>query len=79
MRQAADGSCTGASCTATIAGPHTVIATNSTNGVHTTTASLTVTPAAASAANSTITASPGSITADGTSTSAITVRLKDAY
>ena len=53
-----DGTCIGASCSATVAGPHTVIATNSTNGVHTTTASLTVTPAAASAATSTITASP---------------------
>jgi adhesin/invasin len=38
-----------------------------------------VTPAAASTANSTITASPNPITADGLSTSTITVRLKDAF
>ena len=71
-----NGSCVAATCTATIAGPHTVVADNA---GHTTTASLTVTPAAASAANSTITAAPGAITADGLSTSTITVRLKDAY
>ncbi len=74
-----DGTCTGASCTATIVGPHTVIVTNTTNGTHTTTASLTVTPAAANAAATTITASPGTITANGTSTSAITVQAKDQY
>ena len=71
-----NGSCVGATCTATIAGPHTVIATNA---GHTTTSSLTVTPAAASVATSTVTATPGTITANGTSTSTITVQLKDAF
>ncbi len=71
-----NGSCVGATCTATVAGPHTVIATNA---GHTTTSSLTVTPAAASVATSTVTATPGTITANGISTSTVTVQLEDAY
>ncbi len=71
-----NGTCVADTCSATVVGPHTVIADDA---GHTTTASLTVTPAAASVANSTITASPGSITADGVSTSTITVQLKDAF
>ena len=43
------------------------------------TATVAFTAGAASAATSTIGAAPGSIAADGSSTSAITVRLKDAY
>ena len=70
------GTCVVATCSANIVGPHTVQATN---GALTAFATLNVTPAAASAATSTITASPGSITADGTSTSTITVQLEDQY
>lgn len=40
---------------------------------------LTITPAAASASNSSITASPSTLVADGSSTSTVTVLLNDAY
>ena len=69
-----NGSCTGASCTATVAGPHTVTGTNATK---TGTASLTVNVGAVSAGTSTVTASPASVVANGTTTSTITVTLKD--
>ena len=71
-----NGSCVTDTCTATVAGLHTVIATNT---GHTATANLTVTPGAASPVLSTITATPGSITADGVSTSTITVHARDQY
>ncbi|MCF8536937.1 MAG: fibronectin type III domain-containing protein [Candidatus Nanopelagicales bacterium] len=44
-----------------------------------TSASVTVTPGAASVATSTVTASPTSMIADGSNTSTVTVILKDAY
>ncbi len=70
------GTCVGATCSANVAGTHSVQATD---GALTAFANLTVTPGPASAAASTITASPSSLTADGVSTSTITVQLKDQY
>ena len=70
-----DGSCTGAGCTATTAGPHTVTGTDSTK---TGTATLTVTAGSVTAAQSTVSASPASVKADGTTKSTVTVTLKDA-
>jgi hypothetical protein len=71
-----DGSCTLASCTASIAGPHTV---QGSNGGKTDTASLTVNPGPASAAGSTISASPTTLQGDGVTTSVITVQLRDQF
>jgi adhesin/invasin len=73
---APDGSCTGASCTATVAGPHTVTGDDAGKSHD---ASLTVTPGAASATTTTITTAPTSIPADASSTSTITVQLKDLH
>ncbi len=70
------GSCVGATCSANVAGTHTVQATD---GALTAFANLNVTPGPASPAASTITASPTTLTADGVSTSTITVQLKDQY
>ena len=70
------GTCVGSTCSANVAGTHSVQATD---GALTAFANLTVTPGPASAAASTITASPTSLTADGVSTSTITVQLKDQY
>src|SRR5439155_191233 len=54
-------------------------ATDTTDSVTVTqTAPVDFVPGAASLTNSTITAAPGSIAADGSSTSTVTVRLKDA-
>ena len=65
------GSVTGtATFTASVGGS---AITNGSNPV-----TVTLTPGAASLANSTITASPTSITADGSTTSTLTVQLKDA-
>jgi len=44
-----------------------------------TSGTFTVNAAAVNAGQSTVTASPGSVTADGTTTSTVTVTLKDAY
>ena len=71
-----DGSCGAASCSATVIGSHTVTASYAGT---TDTASLTVVAAPADASASTISAAPGSITANGTSTSAVTVQLKDIF
>ncbi|MGZ4381303.1 MAG: invasin domain 3-containing protein [Gaiellaceae bacterium] len=61
-------------------GPQTVTATDTGNGsIHGTTGTIGVGAGAASGATSTIGASPGSITANGSSTSTITVRLKDSF
>ena len=60
-------------------GPQTVTATDTGNGSIQGITTIGVGAGAASAATSTIGASPGSITADGTSTSTITVRLKDVF
>jgi hypothetical protein len=68
------GSCTGAVCTATSAGLHTVTATY--NG-KTATADLMVTPAAAHTVG--VTLDPSTIVADGTATSAATVTVADAH
>ncbi len=71
-----DGSCTGASCSATVVGTHTVTATYAGK---TDTSTLTVVAAPADASASTISAAPGSITANGSSTSTVTVQLKDIF
>jgi len=71
-----DGACTGASCSATLAGPHTVTGTYLSKSD---TVDVTVGVGAASASTSTITAAPASIAGDGVTTSTITVRLKDQY
>jgi hypothetical protein len=68
---APNGSCTGASCTTTVAGPHTVTGSN---GGKTSTASLTVAPGPAS--HLTLTAPPTAMT--GSSFSVI-VTLADQY
>jgi len=62
------------------AGSQTVTATDvPTSSITGTSAAITVNVGAASTALSTIGAAPGSITANGTSTSTATVRLKDAF
>ena len=73
---APDGSCTGATCTATIAGVHTVTGADCGK---TATSTLTVNSAPGDASTSTIAATPGTITANGSSTSAVTVQLKDIF
>ena len=60
-------------------GSQTVTATDTGNGAVTGSTAIGVGAGAASATTSTIGASPGSITADGSSTSTITVRLKDVF
>lgn len=69
-----NGSCTGASCTATVPGSHTVTGTN---GTATGTAGLSVQVAAA--ANVNVVLAPSSLTADGSSTSAATVTVTDSF
>ncbi len=66
--------------TANTAGSATFTATDITDGAKTanTSPATTINAGAASTATSTISASPGSITANGSSTSTITVELKDA-
>ncbi len=71
-----DGTCAGASCSASVIGAHTVTATYAGK---TDTSTLTVVAAPADASASTISAAPGSITANGSSTSAVTVQLKDIF
>jgi hypothetical protein len=70
---APNGSCTGAVCTATVAGPHTVTGTNS--GA-TGTASLTVTPAAPVLS---LQLTPGTLVADGAATSTALIQAADQY
>jgi hypothetical protein len=70
---APNGSCTGAVCTATVAGPHTITGTNS--GA-TGTASLTVTPAAPVL---TLQLTPGTLVADGAATSSALIQVADQY
>jgi len=72
---APDGSCTGASCGSNTSGAHTVTGTASGKSA---TASLAISAGGASLSTSTITAGSTSIVANGSSTSTITVRLKDA-
>jgi hypothetical protein len=68
-----NGSCTANACTATIAGPHTVTATN---GTATGTASMTVTPGAPQL---TITLTDPTLTANGTATSTVQLDVRDQY
>jgi invasin-like protein/quinohemoprotein amine dehydrogenase alpha subunit-like protein/IPT/TIG domain-containing protein len=70
---APNGSCSGAVCTATVAGPHTVTGTNS--GA-TGTASLTVTPTAPVL---TLQLTPGTLVADGAATSTALIQVADQY
>ena len=70
---APNGSCTGAVCTATVAGPHTVTGTNS--GA-TGTASLTVTAAAPLVS---VQLTPGTLVADGTATGTALIHVADQY
>jgi adhesin/invasin len=66
--------------TLTEAGSGSTITVTRTGGSETDSSNtFTVVPAAASTATSTIGANPASLTADGTSTSTLTIRLKDAY
>jgi len=67
------------SATFATSGTQTVTATDAGNSLSGTTGPIGVGAGAASGATSTIGAAPGSITADGTSTSAITVHLKDTF
>ena len=62
--------------TATTGYTITAAATGLTSG---TSSSFNITAGAVTAAQSTVTASPGSVTADGTTTSTVTVTLKDAF
>jgi hypothetical protein len=71
---APDGSCTGASCGATSAGPHTVTGTS---GAATGSAGLQVVPAVA--AGVTVTVDPASLRADGSATATATATVTDAY
>jgi Invasin, domain 3/IPT/TIG domain/Quinohemoprotein amine dehydrogenase, alpha subunit domain III len=71
---APDGSCAGASCTATAAGPHTVTGTS---GAATGSAGLQVVPAVAAAV--TVTVDPASLRADGSATATATATVADAY
>ena len=75
---APDGSCSdpGASCSATVSGPHTVTATV---GGKVDQAALSVSAGAGSGGTTTLVAASSSIVADGASTTAITVGLKDSY
>ncbi len=68
------------SVTANTAGTATFTSTDITNGAKTpnTSPSTTINAGAASTATSTISAAPGSITANGSTTSTVTVQLKDA-
>jgi hypothetical protein len=71
---APDGSCTGASCSATAAGPHTVTGTS---GAATGSAGLQVVPAVAAAV--TVTVDPASLRADGSATATASATVTDAY
>jgi len=71
---APDGSCTGASCGATSAGPHTVTGTS---GAATGSAGLQVVPDVA--AGVTVTVDPASLRADGSATAIATATVTDAY
>ena len=57
----------------------TVVATDTVTATITGTTNLTVNPAAANAAASTLTATPSSIVADGATTSTLTATITDAY
>ncbi len=57
----------------------TVVATDTVTATITGTTNLTVNPAAANAATSTLTATPTTIVADGTTTSTLTATISDAY
>ena len=70
---APNGSCTGAVCTATLAGAHTITGTSS--GA-TGTASLSVTPAAPVLS---VQLSAGTLVADGAATSTVLIRSADQY
>ena len=72
-----DGTYTATQTSSTTAGTATVTGTVNAASI-TDDAQVTFTPGAADPATSTITASPTSITADGVTTSTITVQLKDA-
>ncbi len=62
------------------AGSQTITATDvPTSSITGTSAGITVNPGAPSTALSTIVAAPGSLVANGTSTSAVTVQLRDAF
>ena len=69
-----DGSCAGASCGATTAGPHTVTGTN---GAATDSAGLQVVPD--TAAGVTVTVDPASLRADGSATATATATVADPY
>jgi uncharacterized repeat protein (TIGR02059 family) len=73
-----DGSCSdpGASCSATVSGPHTVTADVAGK---TDQAALTVAAGSGAGGTTTLAAAQTSIVADGSSTTSITVALKDAY
>ena len=71
-----DGSCAGSTCTASLAGAHTVTADNAGKSGSTT---LSVTPGAASLTASTFTGTASSIVANGSSTSTVTLHLKDFF
>jgi uncharacterized repeat protein (TIGR02059 family) len=75
---APDGSCSdpGASCSATVSGPHTVTATV---GGKVDQAALSVSAGAGSGGTTTLVAASSSIVADGADTTLITVGLKDSY
>jgi hypothetical protein len=70
---APNGSCSGAVCVATVAGPHTIIGTNS--GA-TGAASLTVTPAAPMLS---LLLTPDTLVADGAATSTALIQVADQY
>jgi hypothetical protein len=70
---APNGLCSGAVCTATVAGPHTVTGTNSGAAG---TASLTVTPAAPVLS---LQLTPGTLVADGAATSTALIKVADQY
>jgi hypothetical protein len=72
---ATGAACAGDSCSATAAGTYTVTGTD---GSATGTATLTVTPGAVDAAESTVSASPGSVPADGSTAATVTVTAVDA-
>jgi adhesin/invasin len=72
-----DGTYT-ATLTSTVTGTATITGTVNAVGI-TDTATVTLTPGAADATRSLITATPTSVVADGAATSTITVQLKDAF
>jgi hypothetical protein len=77
--QFSSGVLSGAIVTPTVAGSNLTVTVND-GSSHTGTATIAiVNPGAVKAANSTISANPASITANGTSTSTITVTEEDAY